>query len=603
MYRLPLWILILGICVPPMCRADLTATPVTGSATLPPSTANEFDPAVLPQPSYCGKATTVFIGNPNPFNYDFCAIFTPAGAGTGAPPAIGMVAAFTGKTLTIQVSLGTQSAWTPFQMTFTDSAFAGMAFVMYTNNFLYAPDGTPGISAWLSGTTITITGGVPPVGGVYNAAFSIVPPTSAFIAPPDTFDFLFASPVIAWAPVAGAQAYAVWVGSPAPTFPGGPFDPAARRNIFNSWTLPPSQTSMTLPITWLSGSSVAVWSEVNNVWNYVISYPGGAVHNLLGPYPWPESPGYLGLVQWENLVYPLDGDTNVDPFKPFTWIMHGWHDGSNLIIGSTPGASDVFNSGTLQDTQLPHPVPGGSSLPVTGLEPNTTYYARLTGPAGWNTPTDVKFTTGVGKAHLIFPADEAQQVASGSATFTINPVQGALQYVLWLGTNPGGNDVLQGWSGSGTSLTIQLYPNHIYYARMWTQLASGAWTYVDSRYSTFATDVAFLSFPANGELHALAANLEVSGIPRDAIALGWNPISDATGYTLWVGTSPMGNDVLDTYQYVLSNNMDTATVLLAENTTYYVTLWTQKGSQWYATQSVLSTWPQTPASQYGEDPQ
>jgi hypothetical protein len=86
-----------------------------------------------------------------------------------------------------------------------------------------------------------------------------------------------------------------------------------------------------------------------------------------------------------------------------------------------------------------------------GLQPNTTYYARLSGPPGFNPPTDISFTTGAGRAHLIFPADYAQQLnVTNSITFTCNSVPGALQYVLWLGTTPGGSDV-GGLAGAGNN--------------------------------------------------------------------------------------------------------------------------------------------------------
>ena len=593
-------VLVLCACLASTCRGDLVGTQATGSATLPPSAVNQFDPAVMTEPSYCDNTagTTVTIGNAG---YTFCAIFAPAGTGTGAAPAVAMVAAFTGTSLIIQVSLGPQAAWTPFQMTFTDSAFSGLRFVKYTDNFLCAPDGTCGVNASLSGSTITISGGVPPSGGVFNAGFSLTPPDSTLsvIAPPITSTLpsrTFANTVVAWNPVPGAADYTVWIGSEQDD-----------STVFNSYDLPPSQTSITLPILFLtqpapnatgSGAAITLWAEVNGVWSATYSSAERATSNLLGA---SAGADYLGMVQFENLVYPNNGATNVDPFQPFMWVMNGWHDGSTLTIGSAPGASDVFNSGTLQDTQLPHPVVGGSSLQIPGLQPNATYYARLTGPAGWNTPTDVKFTTGLGRAHLITPTDEAQQVPSGNVTFTINPVEGALQYVLWLGTTPGGNDIGQGWPGSATSTTVDLGANTIYYARMWTQQAGGTWNYVDSRFSTYTTNVAFLSFPANGALHALATAVEGPAVPPNTITLGWNPISDATGYTVWVGTSPGANDILDTYQYVLSNNM--ATVNVTSGADYYVTLWTQKGAQWYYTESYVSTYPsQNPESQYGAEP-
>jgi hypothetical protein len=323
-----------------------------------------------------------------------------------------------------------------------------------------------------------------------------------------------------------------------------------------------------------------------------------------------QAPGYLGSVGWADFAYPLNGAPNVDPFKPFTWI--NWigganQDGSNLIVGTSPGASDVFNSGTIQDTQTIPPYLTGGTLQVPGLQPNTKYYARLTGPGAYITPRDISFTTGVGRAHLTYPADEAQQVnVTTPVTLTCNAVPGALQYVLWLGSTPGGNDIMAGWPGLATSATITRYPNIAYYARMWTQESDGQWVYVDSRFSTFATDVAFASFPQNGDQFATGltfAQVGYLGSVTPVLEAGWKVIPDATGYTVWVGTSPGAHDVVDTYQFnVFGNVAYTSTGALNINTTYYLRIWTQKGSLWYYTDSVFSTYSQNPINQYGGNP-
>jgi len=136
---------------------------------------------------------------------------------------------------------------------------------------------------------------------------------------------------------------------------------------------------------------------------------------------------------------------------------------------------------------------------------------------------------------------------------------------------------------------------------MWTQEANGSWEYVDSRFSTFPTNVAFVSFPANGELHGTADPvLSSPGSTTSDVNIGWQVISDATGYTLWVGTSPGAYDATDTYSYTVTGNVAFATTTLpTQNSTYYVRLWTQKGSNWYFTDSVVSTYPQIPGSPYG----
>lgn len=591
----------------PTPGSPLIGTQITGSATLPPSTVNEFSPAEMAEPAYCGNtaATTVTMNNPagpGGVEYQFCAILTPAGTGQGAAPAKSIVAQFSGSTsqfsgstLTIQVSLGTQPSWTPFQLTFSDPAFAGLQIAKYNDNFLCSPSAACGVTSSLSATTITISGGVPPVGGVFNASFTLTSPASTLSLLLPGNASLLPYPTVNWDSVANAQLYTVWAGGSGATAAYGP------ENVYESWQTSASATSLTLPLVPMpSSGAFTLWDEVNGNWTYVTTPWVPATTNLLGASS--SDPAYQGSVGWESLIYPLNGATNVDPYKAFTWQGGNHANGSTLIVGTSPGASNLFNSGTIQDTQTIPPALSGGTLLVPGLQPNTTYYARLTGPPGSNTPTDISFTTGVGLAHLIYPADYAQQVATASlTTFTCNSVQGALQYVLWLGSTPGGNDVMVGWPGLSTSLTIQLYPNHIYYARMWTQQAGGNWEYVDTRFSTYTTNVAFVSFPANGELHATANPQQYpAGSATSAVNIGWQLISDATGYTLWVGTTPGAYDAANTYVDTVTGNVVVATAALsAQNSTYYVRLWTQKGSNWYFTDSVISTYPQTPGSPYG----
>ncbi len=595
----------------PTPGSPLIGTQITGSATLPPATANQFDPKVMTEPGYCGNTagTTVTMNNPagaGGVEYQFCAVFTPAGTGQGAAPAKSIVAQFnganaqfSGSTLTIQVSLGSQPGWTPFQLTFLDPAFAGLQMAKYADNFLCSPSAVCGVSASLSGNTISVSGGVPPGGGIFNAAFTLTSPGSTLSLLLPNNAALLPYPTVNWDAVAGAQSYTVWAGGAGATAGYG------AENVYYSWQTSPTVTSLTLPLVPMpSTGAFTLFDEVNGTWNYTSAQWVPASTNLLGTST--SDPAYQGSAGWESLIYPLNGATNVDPYKAFTWQGGNNTNGSTLVVGTSPGASNVFNSGTIQDTETIPAALSGGTLQVAGLQPNTAYYARLTGPAGSNTPTDVSFTTGVGRAHLIYPADYAQQINTTSpATFTCNSVQGALQYVLWLGSTPGGNDVSVGWPGLSTSSTIQLYPNHIYYARMWTQEAAGTWEYADSRFSTYTTNVAFVSFPANGELHAtVSPQQSPPGSATSAVNIGWQTVSGATGYTLWVGTSPGAYNATNTYAYSVTGNVAVATAALpAQNATYYVRLWTQKGSNWYFTDSVVSTYPQSPVSPYGGNTQ
>src|SRR5690348_2440867 len=77
MLRITVIVFIIGSSIAPLCRGDLQSTQVTGTATLPPSTANQFDPSVQPEPPYCKnqQSTTAIISDLDPGQYDFCAIF------------------------------------------------------------------------------------------------------------------------------------------------------------------------------------------------------------------------------------------------------------------------------------------------------------------------------------------------------------------------------------------------------------------------------------------------------------------------------------------------------------------------------------------------
>jgi hypothetical protein len=234
--------------------AYFEGTQVTGAAYLPPSTVNQFDPSTMAEPSYCQNTSsaTVTIPVQNPNQYQFCAIYTPAGSGTGAAPATAIVAQFEGYSLIIQVSLGKQSSWTPFQLPFTDSAFAGVQLAKSIDDFICGPDGTCGVNASLSGTTVTITAQVPPGGGVFNAVFTLTPPTfTKPLVAPSNFTGGFSAHTIVWNPVAGAEFYTLTVN-------------VGNVVTFNSWQLPANVTSYTLPASLLPPfTDITLWAQVN----------------------------------------------------------------------------------------------------------------------------------------------------------------------------------------------------------------------------------------------------------------------------------------------------------------------------------------------------
>lgn len=216
---------------------------------LSPATTNEFDPTVLAVPTYCGNSagTTVTISNPNLGNpqtvmYEFCALFAPVGYDSA--PAKAIVVDFSDNGLTIQADLGPQTTWTPFQLTFSDSAFAGLPLVKYSDNFPCQSQSACGVTATLNGSTLTISGSIPPFDGMYNAMFTLATvypnPNTVAMSPP-WGGLALPSPVISWTPLPGVEKYRVWLGSRQYYNDNNVYDsgelPATTTSIAPSWTL------------------------------------------------------------------------------------------------------------------------------------------------------------------------------------------------------------------------------------------------------------------------------------------------------------------------------------------------------------------------------
>ena len=79
--------------------------------------------------------------------------------------------------------------------------------------------------------------------------------------------------------------------------------------------------------------------------------------------------------------------------------------------------------------------------------------------------------------------------------FTWITVSNAIDYVLWVGTTYNTYNTLYYNAGLATHTSTLLQPGTTYYARIWTQTASG-WAYSDSIVNT--KNLAYLTSPSNG---------------------------------------------------------------------------------------------------------
>lgn len=157
--------------------------------------------------------------------------------------------------------------------------------------------------------------------------------------------------------------------------------------------------------------------------------------SLIAPGTKPAAPG------WTQFTYPVSGQLGVSSGQAFQWNSVSGAENYQLQVGSSPGASDVFDSGVIPTNSVTVP-----KLPASG-----TVYARVRAiPAGWGTTLGADFPRGtyvtfsvdgkVNGAAFLTPASGTTVDADTPITWQNEPL--ALGYRLTLGTSSGGSDLL-----------------------------------------------------------------------------------------------------------------------------------------------------------------
>jgi len=388
---------------------------------------------------------------------------------------------------------------------------------------------------------------------------------------------------VRWTAVPNAQAYYLYLG----TTPGG-------NDLVNTGAT--QQTSYALTNVPFNRTLYArIWVKVNDVWRYTdssfsgtilvsyVTYPSnGSTNADLGlPIRWTAVPNALsyylyvgtkvgtkdlvdtGAIQqtsyvahnlpagqtlyarlWTNVagtwrysdstfsagVYaamflsPQQGAASIDPSQAWTWTAVPNAQAYYLYVGTTPGASDLVDSHEIQRT---------SFVVTQPLPPNRTLYARIWTKMGgsWRY-NEIWFRAALVTATLTYPPNGGQLIDQlRPATWTSAP--DAQAYYLYVGTTPGGRDLVDSSATPLTSFPISgLPPGRTVYARLWTLLA-GVWFYSDSSFSAGLVAPEFI-YPYNG-----ATAIDTTQ------PFTWAAPSGAQAHYLQIGTTPGGHDVLD----------------------------------------------------------
>ena len=285
-----------------------------------------------------------------------------------------------------------------------------------------------------------------------------------------------------WTSAPDAQAYYLYIG----TTLGGRdvLDSAATQLTFYPIAGLPSHTTL----------YARLWTLLGGVWRYSDStFSAG-----------PIAPEF---------TYPLNGATAVDPAQPFTWIPPAGAQAHTLMIGTSPGANDVMNSGEIKTT----------SQAVPAL-PARTLYARVWSKVngGWTRHSDITFTPrdDPRRAFMIAPA------GNGAAFDTGQPFQWssavlAKGYRLTIGTSPGATDLHDSGVVQSTRRFVRNLPIGVpLFGRLQTQF-NGEWSGHDFQFT--ATSNTFS--PPAAVATALWATHQVRRMaPTDNRPFGWTPL-------------------------------------------------------------------------------
>jgi Putative Ig domain len=310
------------------------------------------------------------------------------------------------------------------------------------------------------------------------------------------------------------------------------------------------------------------------------TFAGTAAQNAKGSYPLTvtatnntaatATQNLTVTVNQATLTYPADGQTNIDTTQPFTWSALPQAQGYYLIVGTTLYGADLINSGVLPATQT---TLNGPALP-TNTTLHATLYTAINGT--WASYQTTTFTAAAGQGTLTYPTNNQTNV-DPTHPFTWTPITHTQGYYLTVGTTPYASNLVNSGIIAATQTTYPtpfLPANQTLYATLYTAV-NGTWRPQSITLTTGPTAATFTA-PQPGQTVTTPTTIT------------WNPITQAQGYFLTIGTTPYGSDV--TTSGVLPATQTTLTLTtLPKNKTLYATLFTATHGAWTGIQTTTFT--------------
>ena len=345
------------------------------------------------------------------------------------------------------------------------------------------------------------------------------------------------------------------------------------------WSSVPNAQAYYLYVGTTAGAKNLVdTGELHQLWYLAPNLPAGQtlyarIYTELSGAWWYTDTTFTALPQLTAMItYPLNGAINADLTRPVQWSTVPNVQAYYLYLGTTPGATDLVNSGELSQTSyLAGDVPAGQTL-----------YARMhTKVDGVWRFRDSTFTAAPSAAlrsTITYPADGAVN-ADLALPMTWSAIANVQAYYLYVGTAPGAKDLVNSGETLQTSYQAANLPiGQTLYARISTKVG-GVWRYRDSTFSvgTQSQLVATFTSPASG-----ATNV------NPLIPIAWTTIANAQAYYLYVGTSAGAKDLVNTGEMQQTSYLP---AFLPPNQTLYAQIHTKVANVWRSSSMTFTAAP------------
>ena len=161
---------------------------------------------------------------------------------------------------------------------------------------------------------------------------------------------------------------------------------------------------------------------------------------------------------------------------------------------------------------------------------------------------------------------------------------GAQKYALWVGSSPGGYDLVAADMAKSLSKTLEVpQDGRPLYVRLWTSF-NGSW----QSFNDYLFTAQYVT-PLEAEIQAPA---DASTLPLGNVTFTWNAGARAEQYALWIGSSPGAYDLYAGGE--AKNLLKTLNNLPQDGRPIYVRLWTMMDGKWERFKSYTYTTPIAP---------